>query len=206
MKVARNSERSGDEYLRFFYSDRQNSIPPLPGPLPHGEREISEKFYYSPPPALSPGHLPNLCHLIKIKAVMKKSMRDIFENCRTIAVYGMSRSPYKAAHSVPEYLSRNRYRVIPINPNAESIGGRKSYPDLMQIPDKIDILQVFRPAMFAVQIVGEAIRRRSERNDIEVIWLQMERSEEARALAEEAGFTFVHGKCMYHEHSDLYED
>ncbi len=137
---------------------------------------------------------------------MKKSMRDILENCRTIAVYGMSRSPYKAAHSVPEYLSRNRYRVIPINPKAESIGGKKSYPDLMQIPDKIDILQVFRPAMFAVQIVMEAIRRRSERNDIEVIWLQMERSEEARVLAEEAGFTFVHGKCMYHEHSDLYEE
>jgi len=136
---------------------------------------------------------------------MKKSMRDIFEKCRTIAVYGMSRNPYKAAHTVPEYLARNRYLVIPINPNAESIGGRKSYPNLMQIPDKIDILEIFRPALYAVQIVGEAIQRRSERNDIEIIWLQMERNDEARNLAEQAGFTFVHGKCMYHEHSDLYK-
>ncbi len=132
-------------------------------------------------------------------------MRDIFEKYRTIAVYGMSRDPHKAANTVPEYLSRNSYRVIPINPNAESIGGRKSYPDLMQIPDKIDILEIFRPAVFAVQIVGEAIRRRSERNDIEVIWLQSERNEEARMLAEQAGFIFVHGKCMYHEHSALYK-
>lgn len=131
-------------------------------------------------------------------------MRDIFQNYRTIAVYGMSRNPYKAANAIPEYLSRNHYRVIPINPNAESIGGRKCYPELIQIPDEIDILEIFRPAVFAVQIVGEAIRRRRERADIKIIWLQMERNEEARLLAEQAGFTFVHGKCMYHEHSDLF--
>lgn len=146
----------------------------------------------------------NPASLLRFIEVMRDSIRDIFEKYRTIAVYGMSRSPYKAANSVPEYLSRNRYRVIPINPNAEFIGGRKCYPDLMQVPDKIDILEIFRPAVFAVQIVGEAIRRRSERADIEIIWLQMERSEEAQKMAEQAGFTFVHGKCMYHEHSDLF--
>lgn len=136
---------------------------------------------------------------------MKKSIREIFENYRTIAVYGMSRNPEKAANTVPEYLSRKNYRIIPINPNAEFIGGRKSYPDLMQIPDKIDILEIFRPAVFAVQIVGEAIRRRSERGDIEVIWLQRDRNDEARDLAERSGFTFIDGKCMYHEHSELYK-
>lgn len=130
-------------------------------------------------------------------------IREILRRFRNVAVYGMSRKDYKAARSVPEYLSRHHYTIIPINPRAESIGGKKSYPDLMQIEEKIDILQVFRPAEFAVQIVREAIRRKDERGDIEVIWLQMERSYEARDMAEQAGFVFVHGKCMYHEHRDL---
>ena len=150
------------------------------------------------------GYLPKHSRAIKIFA-MEMSIRDILEKYRTIAVYGMSRNPDKAANKIPEYLSRKHYRIIPINPNAESIGGRKSYSDLMQIPDKIDILEIFRPAVFAAGIVEEAIRRRSERDDIKVIWLQMERSEEARKLAEQAGFIFVHGKCMYHEHSELFK-
>jgi len=137
---------------------------------------------------------------------MKESIRKILGKYRTIAVYGMSRNAHKAARSVPEYLSRNHYKIIPINPNAEFIGRRKSYPDLMQIPDKIDILEIFRPATFAVQIVGEAIKRRSERGDIKVIWLQMDRNEDARHLAEKAGFVFVQGKCMRQEHSNIYKD
>ncbi len=142
----------------------------------------------------------------KIDPEMKVSIRKILEKYRTIAVYGMSRYPDKAARAVPQYLSRHHYRVIPINPNTEFIGRRKSYPDLMQIPAKIDILEIFRPAALAVQIVREAIKRRAERGDIEVIWLQMQRNEKARQLAEKAGFIFVHGKCMKQEHSKIFKD
>lgn len=129
------------------------------------------------------------------------TMKEIFEKYETIAVYGMSTNLAKAAHSVPGYMLKQGYKVIPINPTADKILKQKSYQKLSDIPDKIDILNIFRPAEEAEAIVKEAIERRKEKGDIKLIWLQLGLSnEKAKQLAEENGIEYIEDKCIYVEH------
>ena len=131
-------------------------------------------------------------------------LKEIFETNRTIAVYGMSRHTAKPAGYVPRFLISRGYTVIPVNPHADRILGKKSYSDLKDIPDKVDILEVFRPSEEVIQIVKDAISRRKECGDIGVIWLQEDIvNDEARILAESAGIVFVEDRCMYKEYMRL---
>ena len=133
-------------------------------------------------------------------------LKRIFEMNRTIAVYGMSGDKQKPAHKVPAFLMSRGYNVIPMNPFSARILEQKSYSKLKDIPDEIDILEVFRPSEEVIQIVKDAISRRKERGDIGVIWLQEGiRSEESRRLAEAAGVVFVEDRCMYKEYKRLIE-
>lgn len=128
-------------------------------------------------------------------------IRSILENTRTIAVYGMSKDSGKTAYWVPEYLAKKGYDIIPVNPTAEIILKRKCYPDLKSVPKRIDVVQVFRRSEDALEPVREAVVRRKERGDVDVVWLQQGiRNEEARKLAEENGILFVQDRCMYHEY------
>ncbi len=128
-------------------------------------------------------------------------IRSILEKTRTIAVYGMSKDSAKTAYWVPEYLAKKGYDIIPVNPTAEVILKRKSYPDLKSVPKRIDVVQVFRRSEDALEPVREAVARRKERGDVDVVWLQQGiRNEEARRLAEENGILFVQDRCMYHEY------
>jgi len=128
-------------------------------------------------------------------------MKEIFEKYETIAVYGMSSNFEKAAFTVPGYMLKQGYNVIPINPTADKILKQKSYQKLSDIPDKIDILNIFRPAEEAEGIVKEAIARKKEKGDIELIWLQLGlTNEKAKQLAEENGIEYVEDKCIYVEH------
>jgi len=124
---------------------------------------------------------------------------------KTIAVYGMSANPEKAAHSVPVYLLSRGYDVIPINPRAGEIAGRKSFKGLGEIERRIDLLDVFRPSEEALAVVEEAVARRKERGDIDTIWLQLGiRNDRARVLAEQEGIRFVQHRCIYVEHRRLF--
>jgi len=126
-------------------------------------------------------------------------IRSILEKTRTIAVYGMSKDSAKTAYWVPEYLAKKGYDIIPVNPTAEVILKRKSYPDLKSVPKRIDVVQVFRRSEEALEPVREAVARRKERGDVDVVWLQQGiRNEEARRLAEENGILFVQDRCMMH--------
>lgn len=128
-------------------------------------------------------------------------INDIFEKYKTIAVYGMSADLSKAAHTVPGYMLKKGYTVIPINPKAETILKQKVYHNLMEIPEEIDILNIFRPAQDALGIVKEAIERRNAKGDIKLIWLQLGlRNEEAKKLAEANGIQYIEDKCIYVEH------
>ncbi|MCH7761845.1 CoA-binding protein [candidate division TA06 bacterium] len=100
-------------------------------------------------------------------------IREIFEKYRTIAVYGMSRFEHKPSHRVPAYLLSKGFKIIPVNPFTNQILGRKSYPNLKDIEDKIDILEGFRPSDQVLGIVQEDLERKKERGDIAVIWLQV---------------------------------
>lgn len=124
-------------------------------------------------------------------------LKEILMQSRTIAVYGMSRNPAKAAYQAPAVLKRYAFRVIPVNPFADEIMGERSYNSLAAIPDEIDIVDVFRPSAEALGVVKEALARHKERGDVRLIWLQLGiRNAEAERLAAAAGVPFVQNLCM----------
>jgi len=126
------------------------------------------------------------------------NFKEIFDKYHNIAVYGMSSNPLKAAYSVPSFMQKQGYNIIPINPQADEINGLKVYKKLEDIPDKIEILNVFRPSDEALNVVKEAVERRKNQGDISLIWLQEGIiNEEAHKLANENGIDFVQNLCMY---------
>src|SRR5690606_27497090 len=101
----------------------------------------------------------------------------------------------KAAHTVPGYMLKQGYNVIPINPKAETIMKQKVYRNLEDIPEEIDILNIFRPEEEALGIVEEAVARKKKKGDIKLIWLQLGlRNPEAKKLAEENGIEYIEDK------------
>lgn len=124
-------------------------------------------------------------------------LRHLLVSSCSVAVVGMSRNPAKAAHRVPTFLIKTGYDVIPVNPFSDQILGLKCYATLIEVPGRVDIVEVFRPSPDALAVVEEAVHRHSERGDVSLIWLQLGIvNEAARALATEAGIPFVQDRCM----------
>ena len=122
---------------------------------------------------------------------MSRSSAEVLERSATIAVVGASRNPDKAGGSVPEGLQRRGFRIIPINPFAEVLFGERVYHSLAEVPDKIDLVDVFRPAADAPDIARQAVAIGAK-----ALWLQLDiRSEEARHIAESAGLDFIEDEC-----------
>jgi predicted CoA-binding protein len=123
-----------------------------------------------------------------------------FYDLKNIAVVGMSKNSEKAAHYVPKYLAEKGYNIIPVNPTADEILGKKCYSELSSIPDHIDIVDVFRPSEQVVPIIDEAIKLKPK-----VIWLQEGiHNIEAEYLAQKAGIEVVFNRCMLAEHQRLF--
>lgn len=134
-------------------------------------------------------------------------LKEIFENYKYIAVYGMSTDLSKPAHGVPGYMLKQGYNIIPIHPTADSILKQKAYTSIMDIPDNIDILNIFRPADEAEGIVKEAIERKNAKGDIKLIWLQLGlKNEKAKKLAEENGIQYIEDQCIYIKHKKVLEN
>lgn len=126
---------------------------------------------------------------------------EVLRKYKTVAVYGMSRNAEKAAFRIPAFLMDKGYDVIPVNPAADEILGRRCYRSLAEVAERIEVLNVFRPSAEAAGVVKEAVERRRERGDIEVIWLQDGIvSDEAGRLARAAGIEFIEDRCMYREY------
>jgi len=122
---------------------------------------------------------------------LSRSPQEVLERSTTIAVVGASRDPNKAGGSVPEGLQRRGFRVIPINPFAEVLFGERVYRSLAEVPEKIDLVDVFRPAADAPEIARQAVAVGAK-----ALWLQEDiRSEEARRIAEEAGLDYIEDEC-----------
>lgn len=134
-----------------------------------------------------------------------KSLSDpaaILQGARTIAVVGFSTDPTKPSHRAPMELARRGWNVIPVNPNATEIAGMTSYRTLADVPGKVDIVNVFRPASEAGGIAAQAARMGAD-----ALWLQVGiTSPEARQIAEGAGMAFVEDTCAgaTSAHLDLY--
>ncbi len=126
-------------------------------------------------------------------------LRKIYADTKTIAVVGASPDPAKRANVIPKYLMSQGYRVIPVNPNHDEILGEKSYPTLLDIPDPVDVVDVFRPSEETPEVAEKAAAIGAK-----VFWLQLGIvSEEAGLIAEEAGMTVVMDRCIGQMHAVL---
>jgi uncharacterized protein len=126
-----------------------------------------------------------------------------FYTLKNIAVVGMSKNEDKAAHYVPKYLIDHGYNVIPVNPTATEILGRKSYPTVSSISDKIDIVDIFRRSEDVLSVVEDTIKKEG----IKVIWMQEGiYSKEAEKMAGEKDISAVYNRCMMAEHRRLFDD
>ncbi|MEV4479494.1 CoA-binding protein [Micromonospora coxensis] len=121
-----------------------------------------------------------------------RSAQQILADSAVIAVVGASRDPRKAAHSVPLQMQRYGWRIVPVNPTVDELFGEKAYPSLADIPHPVDLVDVFRPAQDAVQVVRDAAAIGAP-----AVWLQLGIvSAEARRIAEEAGMDYVEDRCL----------
>ncbi len=122
---------------------------------------------------------------------MSTTSKEILESSKVIAVVGASRDSNKAGGSVPRGLQQRGFRIIPINPNAEILFGERVYRSLAEVPEKIDLVDVFRPAAEAPDIARQAVAVGAK-----ALWLQLDiRSDEARQIAEAAGLDYVEDEC-----------
>jgi len=130
----------------------------------------------------------------------------IFSDYKNIAVVGMSSDETKPSNRVPKYLMQQGYKIIPVNPTKEEIMGLKSYKSLLEVPDAIDVVDVFRRPEQALDVVKEAVERKKQRKDVKVIWLQEGIvNDQAKKIAEDAGILFIQDKCMFKEHLRIRE-
>lgn len=128
-----------------------------------------------------------------------QKLRDIFENTRVIAAVGLSSTPGRASLGVCRFLQSRGYRIIPVNPNESEVLGEKAYPDLASVPEKIDLVQVFRKPETVPAIVEEAIRLGAK-----TVWMQDGAGNpEAARRAEEAGLVAVVDDCMLRQYGRL---
>lgn len=121
-----------------------------------------------------------------------RSPKQILEESTTIAVVGASRHPEKAAYAVPLQLRLHGWRVIPVNPHATTIFGEKCYARLADIPEPVDLVNVFRPSEQAADVVRQAVEIGAR-----AVWLQQAiTSAEGRRIATEAGIDYVENACI----------
>jgi predicted CoA-binding protein len=126
----------------------------------------------------------------------QEAIDRILSDAKTIAVVGLSSDASRASYSVSRYLQSNGYRIIPVNPNEKSVLGEKAYARLEDIPEKIDLVDIFRRSGEAGQHVDEAIRIGASG-----VWLQEGVvDEEAARRALEAGLVVVMDRCLLKEH------
>jgi uncharacterized protein len=118
--------------------------------------------------------------------------KAVLERTSTIAVVGISRHPHKDAARIPAQMQMAGYRIIPVNPLAETLLGEKVYRTLADIPKPVDLVNVFRPPEQTPDVVRQAIAIGAKG-----VWLQLGiSSPEARRLAEEAGLDYVENRCI----------
>ena len=121
---------------------------------------------------------------------------EILRKCKTIAVVGLSSNPMRASHGVAEYLQRAGYKAIPVNPNETEVLGEKSYARLEDVPEKIDVVDIFRRPEHVPGVVESAIRVGAK-----VVWMQLGiENEEAAERARAAGLAVVQDACILVEH------
>ena len=123
----------------------------------------------------------------------------ILHAARTIAVVGLSSKRKRPSYSVSEYMQRAGYRIVPVNPGETEVLGERAYASLEAVPERIDIVDVFRRSEFVAEIVESAIRVGAR-----AVWMQEGVSDAAAAArARAAGLTVVMDRCILKEHRKM---
>jgi predicted CoA-binding protein len=126
-----------------------------------------------------------------------ETIRAILRESKTIAVVGLSPNPGRPSHGVARYLQAQGYRIIPVNPNEQSLLGETCYATLSDIPDAVDIVDVFRRSEYVPAIAEEAVKIGAK-----ALWLQFDViSPEGEATAERGGLRVVVDRCLKVEHA-----
>jgi uncharacterized protein len=121
---------------------------------------------------------------------------ELLKRAKTIAVVGLSDNPMRVSHGVSAYMQSQGYRIIPVNPQIESCLGEKAYASLLQVPEKIDIVNVFRRPEFVEEVIDQAIQLK-----VPAIWMQEDViHEKAAQKARKAGIFVVMDSCILKEH------
>jgi predicted CoA-binding protein len=128
---------------------------------------------------------------------MSAEYYEILQQYRRIAIVGLSPSPYRPSHAVAVYLAQHGYDITPVNPKESEILGRKCYPSLKEVPQPLEIVDIFRDPAAIPAIVAEAIEYGAK-----VIWMQLGLIDEAAARrARDAGLLVVMDRCIKIEHA-----
>jgi uncharacterized protein len=127
-----------------------------------------------------------------------------FYQLKNIAVVGVSKNEEKPSHQVPKYLIEHGYNVIPVNPTLTEVLGRKAYPSIADIREKVDIVDVFRKSEDIPAVVDDILKK----NDgIKVLWMQLGiHNEYAERKAKQNGIDVVYDRCMMEQHKRLFGD
>jgi uncharacterized protein len=144
-------------------------------------------------------HQPGASRPVLVGAEVPLSDRiwDILSRSTILAVVGLSPNPSRPSHGVAAYMLAHGYRVVPVNPNAESVFHERCYPTLDEVPGPIDVVVIFRQPEHVPPIVESAIRKQ-----VRVIWMQEGiRHEEAARRARQAGLEVVEDRCILKEHA-----
>lgn len=121
---------------------------------------------------------------------------DLLRRSKTIAVVGLSCNPLRPSHGVAAYMQSHGYRIIPVNPQIEECLGQNAYASLLEVPEKIDIVNIFRRSEFVGEIVDQAIQLK-----VPAIWMQEGViDEKAAKKARQAGILVVMDDCILKEH------
>ncbi|MCU1284642.1 MAG: CoA-binding protein [Acidobacteriales bacterium] len=121
---------------------------------------------------------------------------EVLSSAKNIAVVGLSSSPLRPSYGVSAYMQSAGYKIIPVNPTINGALGEKAFPTLQDVPEKIDVVNIFRRAEFVDEIVDQAIQLK-----VPCIWMQEEVVNEAAAeKARQAGITVVMDRCILKEH------
>lgn len=129
-------------------------------------------------------------------STMTDQIADVLNSAKTIAVVGLSSSPLRPSYGVAAYLQINGYRIIPVNPSINGALGEKAYPDLKSVPEKIDIVNIFRRSDHVAEVVDQALALK-----VPCIWMQEEVVNEVSATkARQAGAFVMMDSCILKEH------
>jgi predicted CoA-binding protein len=131
-----------------------------------------------------------------MSATQTDAITDLLKRSKTIAVVGLSNSPLRPSHGVSAYMQTHGYRIIPVNPEIKGSLGEKSRPSLLDVEEKIDIVNVFRRSEFVEEVVDQAIQKK-----VPAIWMQEGViNEKAAEKARKAGIFVVMDDCILKAH------